>query len=173
MFFGNILILVVSAQPILIKSGNDLFYVDSDNNVIKITRTITLEPSPDPENDMQKLSATWVTKVPDYAKRDEDRTKLAAMYLLLSQEIKKGTFKDVAQLSEVTIKTRDMIGIDKNKWDIWGRDISAALTGKSLTQLGNDYASVSTGLAPKEAINPAFIALIIEIIKLIMQLIGS
>jgi len=127
---------------------------------------------PTPGSELERLAATWVTKVSEYRQRDEHRRALAGMYLLFSEQITKGSFKNIGQLAKLDAQMRDMLlGTDRRKWDVWGRDVVGYLVDNvgSLEAAGPAYRQIAAGLDKSEALSPQLRALLLMIFKMLLE----
>lgn len=180
---------VLHAESVVILQGDRAWYCPSEKSTaVSVDRVIRIsggpvtppnEPPNQPPEDgseLKMLSSTWIVKVTSYGQREHHRQSLAATYMLLSQQVKSGTFSNLSQLKTVTTRTRDIIlGPDRGKWDRWGQDIAAHLSSNvdSLDEAADAYLEIAAGLEKSEAIRPETLEFILMIIKLIMTLIGG
>lgn len=177
----------LAAQSVVVLSedGKSAWFAPSASaNALKVDRVVRIStnlggpPAPPvpPDSPLMEISATWRTKVAEYRGRDSHRQNLAGMYLLLSQQITKGTFSNIDQLKSLTKEMRNkLLGTDLAKWDQWGRDVGDYLGSHvgSLAAASEAYLAISAGLDSGEAISEQLLAFLMIILRLLLQLFGT
>lgn len=141
--------------------------------VIKNVKVITLskEPTTPPIETLGLIKFTKDNKPKDQA----TAAKIGALYSLMAEEVKKGSFKTPQAAANAVRAGFDLLTTDP-KWKSFRTKLATQLKAndiQTLAQVEQAFREIALGLTENKAINPTTLALIIKIIQIILQLFGN
>ena len=183
--FGQIL--VVGTNP----DSYHVLHRDQSGNVTltKIERVVSLDGTGPidpgtPPTDKFGL-AEFVKEAASKIDDADTKSAIGQVYRLLAQAIKDGSITDPQDAATAAKTAVDLFlarssASDKAKWKVFQTALKTRLDAlaasgkiKTIADVQQAYEEIGAGLTGEEAISPAMLALIIQIIKIVLELIAA